>query len=156
MLFDLEERVEDAIVAYLRTAVTGEVRVYPAWSDESVQYPCAVVHAGSTDAVSAETEWSAPRQIAAEIAIIVDAAPEQTASGDTIRTARERNAAARSDVLKALCTSSLLTNIIAAAGPGVSFSMAQIGGPVVRAVDTESRKLTTTIPIDIIAEPEEV
>ena len=156
MLYDLEERVEDALVAYLESVVTGDMRVYPAWSDESVQYPCAVVHAGSSDAVSAEAEWSLPRQMGVEITVHTDAAPELDSDGNTRRTARERNAAIRSDVIKAFSTATLKSLVIAAAGPGVAFSMVQLGGPMVRTVDEERRTLITTIPVDVIAEPVEV
>ena len=153
MLYDIEERVEDAFVAYLQANVTGDMRVYHGFSDEDLQYPCAVAVVRATDAVSEMAEYSDPRSMIVDVAVITEAVPETDDTGGTIRTARERNAAARSDVIKALVTS-LKTNLISAAGPGVAFSMAQIGGPVTRQV--EDYEFITLIPVDVIAEPVEV
>jgi len=156
MLYDLEERVEEAFVAYLQANVTGDMQVYTAFTDETLEYPCAVVMAASTSAVSDLAEYHSPRQMEIVVAVMTEAAPELDATtGGTVRTARERNAAARSDVIGALITS-LKTNLIAAAGPGVAFSMAQIGGPVTRGLDEEQHAFVTTIPVDVIAEPVEV
>jgi len=155
MLYDLEERVEDAFVAYLQANVTGDMQVYAAFSTDAKTYPCAVVAAASNDAVSDPAEYDDSRQMVVEIGVMTEAAPETDATGGALRTARERNAEARSDVIKALVTS-LKTNLIAAAGPGVAFSMAQIGGPIVRSVDEDRNLLVTVIPVDIIAEPKEL
>ena len=154
MLYDLEERTEDAFVALLRAGLPGEMRVYPAWTDEAIQYPCAVVHAGTSDAVSEQAEWHSSRQIAVEISVMTEAVAVKNGAGSVMITSRERNAEARSAVLTVLSTASLLTDAIAAAGPGVAFSMAQLGGPVVRSVN--DRIFVTIIPVDVIANPVEV
>lgn len=154
MLYDLEERVEDAFVAYLQANATGDMKVYPAWTDEEIEYPCAVVRATNSDMVTEDSEHSDIRAIAVEVAIISEASPERDDDGNTIRTTRERNAAIRTDIMQALSTS-LKTNLIAAAGPGVAFSMAQMGGPITREVDDAHRAFITTVPVDVIAEPKE-
>lgn len=153
MLYDIEERVEEAFVAYLQANVTGEMNAYVAFTDEAMQFPCVGVAVTSTEAVSDTAEYHLPRMMRVELGIMTEATPLLDDNGGTILSSRERNAAARSDVIKALATS-LLTNLIAAAGPGVAFSMAQLGSPVVRSV--EGRVFTTTIPVDVIAEPVEV
>lgn len=155
MLYDIEERTEDAFVAYLQINVGGDVKVYHAFSDEKIQYPCVVVGVRTNDQISEDAEYTDVRQLHTDVAIITEAAPEQDDDGGTIRTARERNALLRSDVVKALRTS-LKANLIAAAGPGVAFSGAQMIGPITRDVDEGKRAFMTIIPVYVIAEPVEV
>jgi len=151
MKWDIEERTEDAIAAYLKQ-YAGSARVYVAWEVNDPQYPCVVVHAGESEPVSEDSEWYDYRRIAVSVAIITEAAPETDSGGTTLRTARERNSAVRSDVMNALATQSLLANLIATGTEKVAFSMAQLSGST---RDVEDRKLITTLTLDVIAEPVE-
>jgi len=154
MMWDLEERVEDAFAAYLRPIVAGSMNVYTAFSAETIQLPCVVVGAVSSDPVSEPAEWHAPRQLRVEVQVGTEAVSEVDGVGLVIRTPRERNAAARSAVMDALAVSDLCAKLIAAGVRGVAFSMAQMSGGIERSI--EDRRIVTTIPVDVIAEPEEV
>lgn len=152
MIWDLEERVEDAIAAYLRANVGGKMRVYESWNFGEPQFPCVIVHAAETDAVVPEAQWHAPREMALQIAVMTESAPEKV-DGVEVRTAREVNAAARSAVIVSLAKIDLLESVIALNPPRVCFSMIQIG-KAVRSV--EGRTLITTIALDVIAQPTEM
>ena len=153
MNWDLEERVEDAIAAYLKTKVSGAMAVFTAWAAVEQTYPCVVVHAGETTAVSETATWHNVRGLAVKLAVMTEAAPEMNAAGATIKTARERNAAARSSVMDAMATSTLPTLLNATGTPGVLFSMAQIGDT--RRTVAE-RKFITEIDVEVIAAPQEI
>ena len=150
MRWDIEERTEDALSAYLRANVTGDMRVYSAWESESPQFPCASVFVESTDPVSPDAEWHDARSLVVLVAIMTEASPEVDGSGDTIRTARELNADARSDVLNALCVSDLNERLINQGVASIAFSKAQLEST---ARSVEDRVFITTATLDIIAEP---
>jgi len=147
---DLAERTEDAIVAYLKATVSGDIRVSAAWEREEPEYPCAVVHCGTESPVSDDAAWHDARIMAVQVAVMSEGAPELDDSGNVVRTARERNADARSSVLDALCVADLNAQLVAQAVDSVAFSMAQVG-TCERTVD--GVHLVTTINLEVIAEP---
>lgn len=149
MKWDIEERTEDAVVAYLKTKC-GDMRVSAAWERDEMQYPAAVVHAAQSVPISDLAAWHDPRNIAVDVAVITEAAPELDTNGVIVKTARERNAAARSVVMDALFTSSLLAELQAAGIESVAFSMAQFATAT---RTNEGRYLVTTISGLVIAEP---
>lgn len=148
---DLEERVEDALVAYLRKAIPGEIRVYAAWGFTAPEYPCAIVHAesnanvGGDDAMPSDT-----RELGVTVEINVEAAPEKVA-GTEVRTARERNAWVRANVIGALAVADLRDRVADMNQPGVRFSAAQAMTST-RGAD-DQRRMQTTINLFVIAEP---
>ena len=150
MRWDLEERTEDAIVAYLKTVVDGSIRVSAAWERKEPEFPAIVVHAGGTEPVSEDAEWDDNRVVAVSVAVMTEAVDELNASGKVIRTARERNADARSEAIDALATTDLLENVIAQGIPAIAFSQMQLAGST-RTV--EDKKFVTTLIIEVIAEP---
>ena len=152
MRWDLEERTEDAFCAYLRGLVTGSMRVYSAWENDEPQLPAAIVFVESTDPVSPEAEWHDERNLAVMVAIMTEAVAEVDGSGNTIRTARERNADARSDVLNALCVTDLNAQIVAQGVEAIAFSKAQLVRTQ-RATEDSPRTFITTAFIEAIAEP---
>ena len=146
MKWDLEERTEDALAAYIEQGVSGSMRVYRAWEMEgSPQFPCVFVHAGRSGPVSDGAEWHDPRVIGVDVRIAVESAETTT------NTAREENARARSDVLNVLCSSGLLAGMIAVGVEDVAFSMAQLDGEIERSVD--GRVMITAATVAVIAEP---
>ena len=150
MKWDIEERTEDAIVAYLRYAAGSDLRVSAAWERAEMQYPAVVVHAGTSGPVSEDAQWHDPREIEVEVAVITEAAPTLDSNNAVLATARERNALARSSVMDALFTTDLLTNLNAQGVESVAFSMAQFA---TTARTSEGRNLVTTISGTVIAEP---
>ena len=151
MKWDLEERTEDAIVAYLSTRCDG-MRVSAAWQRDEREYPCVIVHVASTAPISEPAEWHDARMLAVSVAVMTEGADEIDGDGATVRTARERNALARSQVLDALCTTGLLAGLQEQGVADVAFSMAQVTSTE-RSV--EDRYLVTTIAAEVIAEPVE-
>ena len=150
MKWDLAERTEDALVAYLKTKCGSDIRVCAAWERDEPQYPAAVVYAGGDGPISETAEWHDARSIAVSVAVLTEAAHELGADGAIVRTARERNAAARSQVCDALFITGLLAQLNAQGVADVAFSMAQFDR-VDRSVD--GRYLVSTIGGTVIAEP---
>ena len=154
MKWDIEERTEDAFKALLESQVQGSMRVYVAWGMNAPQFPCVVIHAGDSEPVSEDAEWNDNRKIFVTVGVLTENAPEVDKKGNTLRTTREVNAAARSDVMNALATSSLLTNLIATGTEKVSFSMAQLMGSS-RDIAERENTLQTVLTFEVIAEPVE-
>lgn len=152
MIWDLEERVEDAVAAYLKTVV-AEIRVYVAWGMTTPQFPCVVVHASETGPISENAGWTDSRDVKITLAVMTEAAPN-VQSGVEIQTARERNASARADVMRAIAREDLAAAVNGTNSPRVFFSMLQAGASR-RTVDDATRMLTTTITLDAIANPTE-
>jgi hypothetical protein len=150
MKWDIPERTEDAFVSYLKSKVGGDIRVCAAWERDEPQYPACVVFCGGDGPVSADAEWHDARMLSVQIHVVSEAADELDASGKVIRTVRERNAAARSDVMNALCVTDLPAQLATQGIADVAFSMAQ-ATTTERSVD--GAHVVTIINIDVIAEP---
>lgn len=151
MKWDLEERTEDAVVAYLKVAIAGSIRVSAAWERDEMEYPAAVVHAGETEPLSEPAEWHDGRMIKVEVAVVTEGVDElDPDDGSVVRTARERNAIARSAVMDALFVSDLTQQLINQGVEAIAFSYAQYA-TTTREVD--GRNLVTTIAGIITAEP---
>src|SRR4030065_329396 len=112
MLWDIEERIEDAVVAYLKQTVAGDMSIYPSATDDAIQFPCAVVQVARSVAVAENAKWHDARLYNVEIAVATEAAPEKDGTGAVLRTSRQRNAAARSDAMNVLCVSALNQKLI--------------------------------------------
>lgn len=149
MKWDLEERTEDALVSYLRSKC-GDMRVYAAWERDEPEYPCAVVHVGSTAPIVESADWHDARELAVTVAVMTEGAHLLDEDGAILVTARDRNAQARSQVMEALFVSDLVAQLVAQSVDAVAFSMAQF---VSTERATEDRRLITTINGTIIAEP---
>lgn len=172
LLWNLEDLVEDAFVAYLKAKCTGDLSVYAAFSTENLKYPCVVVHCAESDCVAKGAEWHKHREMAVDIAVICGADDMLDTSAGKLKTARERNAEVRSDVMNALDISTSATAPAGLSGlcqsedmpkglaaeltammiPGVWISVA-IPGKIVRDVDESRRMFMTTISVYVIAQP---
>lgn len=146
----VEEKCEDAFVAYLRANVPGSMRVYPAWTDEEIQYPCAVCKAGDSDNENDEAKFNGHRRVAVEIAVMTEATPELDAAGVKVCSTRDRNAVARDAVIKTLAKSALHEDLNEMAVPGIKFSQAHMTKGT-RGLD--GRVLVSIINVDCIANP---
>ena len=146
MKWDLCERTEDAFAAYLESHVSGDMRVYKAWSMTEPQYPCAIVHCGESEPISEDASFHDPRYVKVEVSVGVESTKKNN------RTIREVNAAIRSDVMNALAVSDLNTQLIAVGIEGVAFSMAELA---TEQRDVQDRVLLTVFELLVIAEPVE-
>ncbi len=159
MNWAIEELVEDAFTAYLRTKLPGTMRAYSAWDLTTPrQYPCAVTHAGDSQMIGAVI--NSARKIDVEVAVMVEAAPERKGEAALV-TARERNMAARSAVIEALFVNDLKTVLSETGVKGLAWSAAQIGdGSANRAPlckrSVQERMLVSVIPCVVIAAPAEL
>ena len=152
MLWALEELTEDAIVAYLKAGVNDELAVYASWDFASVTYPCAIVHASTTEPVSEPAEWHDARMLSVLVSVVCEAVAETDDDGNEIVSARQRNINVRSKVLDLLCVADLNDQLVAQEIADVAFSMAQTT-TTERSVEDDPRRLITTITVEVIAEP---
>jgi len=150
MSWILEEKIEDAYAAYLRANLPGSMRVYVGWTDEEIQYPCAVCHAGSSDNLDDETTFNGHRRVPVKIAVISEATPELDAGGKQVRSSRERNSDARGPVLSALAKTALHEDLNDMNIAGVKFSQAHMTA-MTRSI--EGRHFVSEIIVDTIANP---
>lgn len=161
--WDLEERVEDALVDFLKRGLSGEMTVYPAASPEAIQYPCAVVTCAETAPIGPGANWHSARQCAVSVQVLTEAAPLKDGAGNIVKTARERNADARHQIMARLVAGTFHMATAAdgnndlnkiAYPLGVIFASMQ---PVStsRSVDNAERKYVTDIVVSVKAEPVE-
>ena len=153
MKWNLEELAEDAVAAYLTAKVSGDMRVYVGEMSKERQFPCAVVVLDTCEPLSEEAEWHDACKITGVIAVLTEDADEIDDAGIVVRTARERNVAARSDIMDAVCISGLNAQLAAQDIDGIAFSMAQVGARR-RTVEPDCG-YRTDIEIELIAEPVE-
>lgn len=144
----VEEYIEDAIIAYLESQVTSGMTFYPAWTDTKIEYPCAVVHAGSSQNLEG-TRFNGVRVVDVVIGVMTEA---KTQGGLTARLA---NRDARDKVLGALAQEPLHTDLNTASAGGVSFSHAMIAG-ITRSVENERRVFVSEINLEVIAAPAQI
>ena len=149
MKWDLSERTEDALVAYLQSACGG-MRVSSAWERDEAEYPAVVVYAKSEQPVSEPAQWHDARILTVEVAVITEGAAELDVQGNVMRTARDRNRDARSDVMSALFLDDLTSQLAVQGVDDIAFSMAQFSSAE-RSQD--GRYLTTTLSGLVVAEP---
>ena len=162
MRWDMGERTEDALVSYLKTKAGNDLRVSAAWERESTQFPAAIVKVVRTGPVSEDAEFHDSRLCQAEVAIITEGADKLDSSNAVLRTARERNRDATSQVMNALFikpvytagveTDSLPLRLNAQGVAAVGFSMAQFATtePI-----QDGRHLITIVAGEVIADPVE-
>ncbi len=150
MKWDLEERLEDAIVAYLKTQITAAVLIVAAWEREERGYPRVVVHAGTSGPVSEPAAWHDARRIMVQVAVLTEGAAIVDNVAHVLETARARNADMRSRVMDALCVGDLCTRLNAVGIDALALSMAQV---ITTERSMEAGALVTTVTVETIAEP---
>lgn len=144
----MAEHIEDAIAAYLRERVGGDVLVAPAWDGgAAVRYPCVLVHAGRERPVSEGAEYHEPRMVDVEVVCLTEAVPEADATGGMVLTPRERNMAVRADVLAALRRPGVAGDVTARSEHGVVLSSLHVLS-VVRDV-ADNHTLQTRITVEV-------
>jgi hypothetical protein len=151
--WDLEERVEDALVAYLKTKCADLVAmIVPAYTVQKVRYPLIVVEAQASDNHNDDAEFSGRRQMDVVVAITTEAVNES--AGLLPENARERHRAVKSKVLGYLASRNKLQDDLNAMGQaGVLFSLAHL---TAQGRDVGGGKIVTEQTLDVIAQPLEV
>lgn len=146
LYLDLGERLEDAVVDYLKTGVPGDMQVYAAWSMERPTFPCAIVRWANEAPVSELAEWHVARRIRLECAVMVEAVKTR------LLEVRDRNRAARVGVKALLDVADLKERLIDRNAGGVKISFARYAG---EEPGIERNRLLSTLLLDTIAEPME-
>ena len=152
MPWDLEERVEDAFVAYLRANASG-IKARAAWTPEPAEYPRAVVAALQSTNFSEDAQFSGRRSMIVNIGVMVEASEQKDDAGTVILSARAKNAQIRDSVFSALCVADLHTALNALAVPGVLFSLAHPTQMTRDVADENGRVFVSTLAFDVIAQP---
>ena len=161
---DLEELVEDAFAAYLKTIVTGDARIECAWETLSAQFPRVVVFCGQPGPVSDGAEFTYARKMMVTVSVMVEPIAKISDGVETLsirevyRNLRGQVIGALSvpvEVVNEVVTDSLLTRLQAAAPSRIGLSMSQYIGAE-RTVEEDPRKMLITLcEVEIIAEPKE-
>jgi len=167
MIIDLEESVEDAICAYLKTKLPGDVRLYPSLTPmDGVQYPYVGVEAAESGNVTDEGKFNGRRTVDVMVALVLEAVPVVNALGKITQTLRDRNRALRAQLWAMLARTDLHEDVNLSLGwtqdPGtklwsggsvrVLFSKIM---PTESARSVENRQVTTAITLKTIAQPTE-
>jgi len=150
--YDIEESVEDALVAYLQSVMPSGMRHYTGGTEATLQYPCTVSECSSSQNVSTTGLFTGRRQLVANIQLFVEAATEQV-GGTAGRTPREVNREYRRALWTALAYDALHEVLNALPPVGVAFSMAH---PTTSTRAVDGRVFTTVVTLDVIAQPVEV
>ena len=150
MKWDLEERLEDAFVGYLRTELSGTTKVTAAFDYEVPQYPMVAVLVEGLEPISDPAEWHDARKCNVAVACMTENADQLDAAGAVITTARERARSMRSDVMNALAVETLKDLLVAVGITDLAISGAQVAG-VVRSV--EAGAMVSTIMVECWVEP---
>lgn len=146
MTWDLEEKVEDALIAYLRTKLSNTIRVYPGWSHEEVQHPCVIVISDSAGQLEANAPFSGHRLLSVKLAILVEAKISDT------RTPRQVNREIRGEVVSAFASDTAHESVNAIVNTGIAFSQVAVER-ITRSV--EGNVLVSTVELRVIAQPTE-
>lgn len=149
--WDLEARIDAAIVAYLRPLLPGSMRVYPSCTNEELEFPCVVVHAGEGENTNDDALFSGHRKIQVHLVVMVEVAAELDEAGAQVKSALARISEARGEVMGAVAKSALQNDLNAVNSPGVKFSMAHVTTTSDPAI--EGRVFIATITVEVIANP---
>ena len=149
MSWMLRENVEDAIAAYLRTLLPGDMRVYVARDIDPLQYPNAQVIYRSGENVDGSGLINGRRRMQIGINVESEAVPAME-NGQTQVTSRRVHAICCEPVFSALARNDLHDALNDIGQQGVLFSMANIEGDAFAIID---RVFVTSFILDVIAQP---
>ncbi len=146
--WDIEERVEDALVAYIKTSKTAAALVVAAYEYIKASYPLIVVQAVSSDNPTDTELFTGRRRMPVTVALVT-----QVVGEDEQLTARESHRRVKDGVVRCLAGSLLHERLNEIGAEGVEFSQAHM-----TALDRDAGdgKLTTEIMLDVIAQPKEI
>ena len=153
--WDLEERVEDAIVAYIKQQAGGEMMVIPWRSIEEARYPLVVVQYEDSNNTTEDQEFSGRRQMTIRVSITTEAVNNNGDAG-TVRanmTAREIHRQVKSSVIGALAGKTIQDDLNAIGSEGVNFSFCQM---TAQSGDAGDGMIITEQELIVIAQPKEI
>lgn len=153
--WDIEERVEDAIVALLKANVGRDCMIIQARSVVVAQFPLVVVDASTSDNVSDTATFNGQRRVSVTVAISTEAinqSPELT-QAELLEDAREQHRAVKSSVIGVLASTVLHDELNALQLEGIAISMAHM---TAQTRSVEDNKLITEQTLDVIACPKEI
>ncbi|MCK9432570.1 MAG: hypothetical protein M0R00_06400 [Candidatus Omnitrophica bacterium] len=154
MSWNLEQSIDAAFVSYLKPLLPGTMKVYPSCTNEELQFPCAVCHAGEGTNENDDIGFNGHRRITVHCVVMIEAADELDAAGVKIKSSLQRISEARGEVMGALAKKYLEQDLNDTNSPGVKFSLAQVtttSDPV-----TEGRLFIATINVEVIANPVQI
>jgi hypothetical protein len=151
MSWDLEQSIDAAFAAYLATELSGAMRIYPSCSNEELQFPCVVCHAGEGENANDEACFNGHRKIQVALVVMIEATDELDAAGVKIKSALARISEARGEVMGAVARDKLHDSLNAINSPGVKFSMAHPTNTSDPRI--EGRLFIAEINVEVIANP---
>lgn len=153
--WDLEERAEDALVAYLRANV-GSVAMISADREVKVaKYPLVRVGVTTSDNETNDAGPSGVKRFDVVVAIITEAVNynKELGAAELLNTAREDHRIIKSDVLGCLMGLTTHDDINALGSQGITFSQCHC---TTQTRDAGDGKLVTEQTLDVIAQPKEL
>jgi hypothetical protein len=141
--WDLEERVEDALVAHIQNAC-GDALVIASRGLDEVVYPLIVVECGESDNSNDDATFNGLRRMSVLVVISTEALPND------IKTAMENHRRVKTAVIESLAVPAFHDYLNAQGHEGVQFSMAHITR---QSRDVSDQLMITEQLIDVIAAP---
>jgi len=153
--WDLEERVEDALVAYLQASVGRVAMIIPARSVIAAKYPLVVVDAGESDNNNDDATFNGKRRFDVTVAVVTEAVNFSQEHGpeESVETAREQHRGVKQAVIGALASARLHEILNDTQPQGIVFSVAHM---TKQTRDAGDNKLVTEQALDVIASPKEI
>ena len=149
--WDLEERVEDALVAYIKNECPMECMVIAARTIIKAEYPLVAVMAEESFNHTDTGNFTGRRVIMVEVAIITEAMNYKTASG--LLTARQEHRQFKESVIGALAGKTVHEDLNNLGEEGVKFSSCQMED---QTRDAGDGKILTMQELMVIAQPVEI
>ena len=153
--WDLEERVEDAFVAYIKELCSELALVQAAYDVSTAAFPMVVVEAHDSDNHTDTGRFTGRRKMTVTVNIITEALNRagDTGSIEALRTAREQHRAVKSSVIGILAGNEIHKNLNDTQPENVLFSMAYMTG---QSRDAGDGKIITMQDMEVIAQPNEL
>jgi len=153
--WDLEERVEDAIVAYLKNECTDVAMIIPSRTITTASFPLIIVDAGDSDNHTDTARFTGRRIMDVTIAMFTEALNLNGDDGSetVLQTAREHHRIIKSSILQSLAGNTLHTDLNNLSPEGVAFSLCTMG---LQAREAGDGKLMTVQTMTTIAQPKEL
>ena len=153
--WDLEERVEDAFVAYLKANVQRVAMVIPSMSAVEARFPLIVVEARNSDNKNPTAPFTGKRSMDVTITMMIEAINRNGAAGSESfnEDARETYRAIKSNMIGWLSGNDLHTELNAIEMAGVDFSMAHMTR---QERSVEEGRLMLMQALEVIAQPKEL
>ena len=153
--WDLEERVEDAIVSHIKDGQNVAVNVLASREVVKSEYPLVLVHVESSTNTDETKPFDGRRQMTTQVQIMTMPRNEDGEDWDESGqiSARAWHRKVKSAVTKMLAGNQVATEINEANPAGVSFSLCQMGE---LSRSSEGNRYVTTISMNTIAQPKEI